>query len=166
MSVSWDKSSGESKQFESSEAFRLPAELKRLFNGICNDSRGGKPVNYVEQEIVLRTEPCYGRDVPLSLSAPLLRLPESIARPSVRRCLKEQARRWALSLVNVHPIFALWLRRKNGLSILYVKAPKLEKQLQLIRAAVVLVAASSEDTVIQVIGNIATVRRGNGQRFI
>lgn len=45
-------------------------------------------MNYIEHEIALRIEPLYGRDVPLSVSSPLLRRLESTARPSVRMLLE------------------------------------------------------------------------------
>ncbi len=85
-------------------------------------------MNYIEQEIVFRTESLDRQDVPLSVSSPLLRRLESTARPSVRMLLERSS-----APVGAPPA---WLERasdsrtlgftaKHGLSILHVKAPTL-----------------------------------------
>ncbi len=85
-------------------------------------------MNYVEQEIVFRTERFYGRDVPLSLSSPLLRRLESTARPSVRMTLEGTSASVGAPpgwLERASDIRTLGFSEKDGISILHVKAPRL-----------------------------------------
>ena len=122
-------------------------------------------MNYVEQEIRFRTELFYGRDVPLALSAPLLRRLESIARPSVRMILEGTSASVGARpawLERASDIRTLGFSAKDGYSILHVKAPMLgEAAPQLFeQTSFWPSAASSEDTALQVIGNIARAVRG------
>ncbi len=55
--------------------------VRRLFREVT-------ALNYVEQEIVLETETSYGSDIPLAISASLLRRLEETARPCVRMVLE------------------------------------------------------------------------------
>lgn len=117
-------------------------------------------MNYVEQEIALNTEAFYGRDVPLSLSAPLLRRLESTARPSVRMALEGTSASPGPSpawLERASDIRTLGFSEKKGLSILHVKAPKLGEAAPRLfeQQSLWPTAASPGDTVIQVIGEIA-----------
>ena len=85
-------------------------------------------MNYIEQEIVFRTESLDRQDVPLSVSSPLLRRLESTARPSVRMLLEGSSapagapHAW---LERASAIRTLGFTVKQGLSILHLRAPKL-----------------------------------------
>ena len=66
-------------------------------------------MNYIEQEIVFRTESFYGQDVPLSLSSPLLRRLEkysSAQRPYASRRDQRLGRCASRMGWTEHPIFA------------------------------------------------------------
>jgi hypothetical protein len=121
-------------------------------------------VNYVEQEIVLKTESFFGRDVPLSLSSALLRRLESTTRPSVRMALEGTSvsvgapPAW---LERASDIRTLGFSGKAGLSVLHVKAPKLGAAAPKLfeQQSFWPGAASPEDTALQVIGKIAKAVR-------
>jgi hypothetical protein len=121
-------------------------------------------MDYIEQEIVFTTESFYGRDVPLSLSAPLLRRLETTARPSVRMLLEGTSVSAGASpawLECASDIRTLGFAEKDGLSVLRLKAPRL------IDAAPRLFeqqtfwpsAASPDETALQLMGRIATAVR-------
>jgi len=133
---------------------------------VCQDSASeGNPLNYVDQEIALDTETDFGADVPLSISAALLRRLEDTARPCVRMAIEG-----ASASVGAIPA---WLERasdirtvgfseRNGQSILHVKAPTLGDAVPEIFDQQTLWPgmASAEDTAVQLIGQVGHVVRG------
>lgn len=117
-------------------------------------------MNYVEQEIVFRTESFCGRNVPLSLSSLLLRRLESTARPSVRMLLEGTSASVGAPpawLERASDIRTLGFSEKNGLSVLLVKAAKLGEAAPRLfeQQSLWPSAASPGDTAIGVIGTIA-----------
>jgi hypothetical protein len=121
-------------------------------------------MNYVEQEIALKTEPFYGREVPLSLSAPLLRRFEGMARPSVRMALEGSSASVGAPpawLERASDIRTLGFSERQGVSTLHLKAPKLgEAAPRLFEQQSLWPSATSpDDTAIQVIGKIARAIR-------
>lgn len=121
-------------------------------------------MNYIEQEIVFKTESFYGQDVPLSVSSPLLRRLESTARPSVRMILEGTSGpvgappAW---LSRASDIRTLGFSAKDGCSVLHVRAPKLGDAAPEIFEQQFLwpTAASPDDTALQVMGRIVTAVR-------
>lgn len=90
--------------------------------------RGGWPLNYLDQEVAIDTESNFGAEMPLAISAPLLRRLEDTARPCIRMAVEG-----ASSSVGATP---LWLERasdirtmgfskRDGQSVLHVRAPRL-----------------------------------------
>ncbi|HTU48717.1 MAG TPA: hypothetical protein VMF91_26885 [Bryobacteraceae bacterium] len=121
-------------------------------------------MNYVEQEIVLRTEAFYGGDIPLALSSPLLRRLENTARPSVRMVLEGTSASVGAPpawLERASDIRTLGFSARDGDSILHLKAPKLGDAAPRLFEQQSLWPgnASPEDTAIQVIGRISEAVR-------
>ncbi len=121
-------------------------------------------MNYIEQEIVFRTEPSFGGDIPLSLSAPLLRRLESTVRPGVRMALEGTSASVGAPpawLERASDIRTLGFSEKNGLSLLHVKAPKFGEATPKLfeQQSFWPAAASPDDTALQVIGKIARAVR-------
>jgi hypothetical protein len=123
-------------------------------------------MNYVDQEIALDTETDFGADVPLSISAGLLRRLEETARPCVRMAIEG-----ASASAGAPPA---WLERasdirtqgfsaRNGQSILHVKAPTLGEAVPEVFDQQTLWPgmASAEDTAIQLIGRVGQVVRSH-----
>ena len=121
-------------------------------------------MDYIEQEIVLRTESFYGQDIPLSVSSPLLRRLESTARPSVRMLLEGTSTSVGATpawLDRASDIRTLGFSTKSGLSVLFVKAPRLGDAAPKLfeQRSFWPTIASPHDTALQVIGQIATAVR-------
>jgi hypothetical protein len=121
-------------------------------------------LTYIEQEIVLETETSYGSDIPLAISASLLRRLEDTARPCVRMVLEGTS-----ASVGAPPA---WLERasdvrtlgfsvRNGKSVLHVKAPRLGDAVPEIfdQATLWPGLAVQDDTAIQLIGKVSHVVR-------
>lgn len=132
---------------------------------VCQDSHSEDlPLKFIDQEIVLDTETSFGADVPLAISSILLRRLAVTARPCVRMAIEG-----ASSSVGATPG---WLERaadvrtigfseRNGHSILHVKAPRLGDAVPEVFDQFPLWprSASSEDTAIQLIGQVSSVVR-------
>jgi len=121
-------------------------------------------VNYIEQNVVLRTEAFYGGDVPLSLSSPLLRRLENTVRPSVRMVLEGTSASVGAPpawLERASDIRTLGFSAQNGQTILHLKAPKLGDAAPRLfeQQSLWPHTASPEDTAIQVVGKIARAIR-------
>lgn len=94
---------------------------------VCQ-SLGEVTLNYVEQEIVLETETAYGSDIPLPISASLLRRLEETARPCVRMVLEGTSASVGAPpawLERASDVRTLGFSERNGKSVFHVKAPKL-----------------------------------------
>ena len=121
-------------------------------------------MNYIEQEIVFRTESPYSQGVPLAVSSPLLRRLQSTARPSVRMLLEGTSASvgpppaW---LARASDIRTLGFSAKQGSSILHVKAPRLGEAVPQLfeQQSLWPTPASPDDTALQVMGRIAAAVR-------
>lgn len=121
-------------------------------------------MNYIEQEIVFRTETFYGADVPLALSSSLLRHLASTARPSVRMALEGTSASVGAPpawLERASDIRTLGFSGKAGVSILHVKAPKLGDAAPTLfeQQSFWPTPASPDETAVQVIARIARAVR-------
>lgn len=136
--------------------------------GICQDSRprlsGEVALNYVEQEIVLETETAYGSDIPLPISASLLRRLEETARPCVRMVLEGTSASVGAPpawLERASDVRTLGFSERNGKSVFHVKAPRLGDAVPEIfdQATLWPGLAVQDDTAIQLIGKVSHVVR-------
>jgi hypothetical protein len=121
-------------------------------------------VNYIEQDIIFRTESPNREGVPLSISSPLLRLIESTARPSVRMLLEGTSASVGAPpswLARASDIRTLGFSTKEGNSILHVKAPTLGEAVPQLfeQQSFWPTPASPHDTALQVMGRIAVAVR-------
>lgn len=121
-------------------------------------------MNYVEQEIVFKTETFYGAEIPLSLSSPFFRRLESVVRPSVRMVLEGTSASVGAAptwLERASDVRTLGFSEKAGLSVLQVKAPKLREAAPRLfeQQSFWPATALPDDTVVQVIGKIARAVR-------
>lgn len=121
-------------------------------------------MNYIEQEIVFRTESPHSQGVPLSVSSPLLRRLESTAQPSVRMFLEGTSASAGAPptwLIRASDIRTLGFSSKQGSSILHVKAPRLGEAVPQLfeQQSLWPTPASPDDTALQVMGRIAAAVR-------
>jgi hypothetical protein len=121
-------------------------------------------VSYVEQEIVLDTESNYGSDIPLAISASLLRRLEETARPCVRMALEGTSASVGAPpawLERASDVRTLGFTENNGRSVLHVKAPRLGDAVPEIfdQSTLWPGVASQDDTAIQLIGKVSHVVR-------
>ena len=147
----------------------LPKRLPRgapvaLESGMCQDRMlrlsGEVTLNYIEQEIVLETETAYGSDIPLSISSPLLRRLEETARPCVRMVLEGTSASVGAPpawLERASDVRTVGFSKRNGQSVLHVKAPKLGDAVPEIfdQATLWPGLAVQDDTAIQLIGKVS-----------
>jgi hypothetical protein len=122
------------------------------------------PLSYIEQEIILDTEIAYGADVPLPISASLLRRLEETARPCVRMALEGTSAAVGAPpawLERASDVRTLGFSEHNGRSVLHVKAPRLGDAVPEIFDQPTLWpgVASQDDTAIQLIGKVSHVVR-------
>ncbi len=122
------------------------------------------PLSYLEQEIVLDTESYYGSDIPLPISASLLRRLEDTARPCVRMVLEGTSASVGAPpawLERASDVRILGFAESNGRSVLHVKAPRLGDAVPEIFDQPTLWpgVASQNDTAIQLIGKVSHVVR-------
>lgn len=122
-------------------------------------------MNYIEQEIIFRTDSPYSHGVPLVVSSPLLRCLESTARPSVRMLLEGTSASVGAPpawLARASDIRTLGFSTKQGRSTLYVKAPRLGEAVPQLfeQPSLWPTPASPDDTALQVMSRIATAVRG------
>ncbi len=125
-------------------------------------------MNYVDQEIALDTETEFGADVPLSISAGLLRRLEETARPCVRMAIRRRQRVRVEALLRLgwnvpRTSGTLGFSERNGQSILHVKAPTLGEAVPEVFDQQKLWPgmASAEDTAIQLIGRVGHIIRSH-----
>ncbi|MGC2656774.1 MAG: hypothetical protein WA324_02280 [Bryobacteraceae bacterium] len=121
-------------------------------------------MNYIEQEIVLKTDSPYRHGVPLVVSSPLLRRLESTARPSVRMLLEGTSASVGAPpawLARASDIRTLGFSTKEGCSVLHVKAPTLGEAVPQLfeQQSLWPTPASPDDTALQVMGRIAVAVR-------
>jgi hypothetical protein len=121
-------------------------------------------MNYVEQEITLETETPYGSDVPLAISASLLRRLEETARPCVRMALEGTSASVGAPpawLERASDVRTLGFSEHKGKSVLHIKAPKLGDAVPEIFDQRTLWPrlASQDETAIQLIGKVSHVVR-------
>jgi hypothetical protein len=125
---------------------------------------GGNFLNYVDQEIVVETETPFGAEVPLPISSSLFRHLNDTARPCVRMAIEGSSASvgavpgW---LERASDIRTLGFEKRDGYSVLHLKAPKLGdaapdlfQQHRLWPGL-----AGPDDTVIQLIGKVGEVVR-------
>lgn len=121
-------------------------------------------MNYVEQEVVFKTQTSYGQDVPLSISSAFLRRLENTVRPSVRMALEGTSSSpgappaW---LDKASDIRTLGFSEHNGSSVLHLKAPQLGDAAPKLfeQHSLWPTTASPGDTALHVIGRIAAALR-------
>jgi hypothetical protein len=121
-------------------------------------------LNYVEQEIAVDTATLYGADIPLPISASLLRRLEETARPCVRMVLEGTSASVGAPpawLERASDVRTLGFSERGGRSILHVKAPRLGDAVPEIFDQPTLWpgVASRHDTAIQLIGKVSQVVR-------
>lgn len=122
-------------------------------------------MDYLEQEIALDTETEFGADVPLPISAGLLRRLEDTARPCVRMAIEGASASAGAPpawLERASDIRILGFSARDGKSILHLKAPMLGDAVPEVFDQQTLWPgmASAEDTVIQLIGRVGHIVRG------
>jgi hypothetical protein len=143
-------------------ANRTPGEW-HVSPGLCQDIESeGAALNFIDQEIVVDTETCYGADVPLAISSALLRRLEETARPCVRMAVEGSSAAvgavpsW---LERASDIRTVGFTERAGNTILHLKAPMLGEaawevfQQQKLWPGM----AVPEDTAIQLIGKVSSV---------
>jgi hypothetical protein len=112
----------------------------------------------------LETETSYGSDIPLAISASLLRRLEETARPCVRMVLEGTSASVGAPpawLERASDVRTLGFSEQNGKSVLHVKAPKLGDAVPEIfdQPSLWPGIASQDDTAIQLIGKVSHVVR-------
>lgn len=122
------------------------------------------PVNYSEQEIALDTETEFGSDIPLPMSAGLLRRLEDTARPCVRMAIEGASASAGAPpawLERALDIRVLGFSARDGQSILHLKGPTLGEAVPEVFDQQTLWPgmASAEDTAIQLIGRVGHIIR-------
>jgi hypothetical protein len=131
---------------------------------VCRGFYREAPLNYVEQEIVLKTQTAYGPDIPLSISASLLRRLEETVRPCVRMILEGTSASAGAPpawLERASDVRTLGFGERDGQSVLHVKAPTLGDAVPEMfdQAALWPGLADHDDTAIQVMGKVSHVVR-------
>ena len=121
-------------------------------------------LNYIEQEIVLETGTAYGSDVPLQISASILRRLDETVRPCVRMVLEGTSAAVGAPpawLEKASDVRTLGFSERDGKSILHVKAPTLGDAAPEIfdEATLWPGLAVQDDTAIQLIGKVSHVVR-------
>jgi hypothetical protein len=121
-------------------------------------------VNYIEQEVVLKTRGIYGADIPLALSSALLRGLEHTARPSVRMALEGTSASAGAPptwLERASDIRTLGFSGRGEDTILHLKAPKLGDAAPKLfeQPSLWPSGTSPDDTAVQVMGKIAAAVR-------
>ena len=133
---------------------------------MCQDIHSeGNPLNYVDQEIALDTETEFGADVPLPISAGLLRRLEDTARPCVRMAIEGASASAGAPpawLERASDIRVLGFSARDGQSILHLKAPTLGDAVPEVFDQQTLWPGmvNAEDTAIQLIGRVGLIVRG------
>ena len=112
----------------------------------------------------METETSYGSDIPLAISASLLRRLEETARPCVRMVLEGTSASVGAPpawLERASDVRTLGFSEQNGKSVLHVKAPKLGDAVPEIfdQPSLWPGIASQDDTAIQLIGKVSHVVR-------
>jgi len=118
-------------------------------------------MDYLEQEIVLKTKTFFGQEVPLTISSAFLRRLENTVRPSVRMALEGTSASVGAPpawLEKASDIRTLGFSEENGSSVLHLRAPQLGQAAPRLfeQQSFWPTAVSPEDTALQVIGRIAT----------
>lgn len=146
----------------------MPDLSDALDSRICHHGMPGlagrTSLKYIEQEIVLETGTAYGADVPLPISASLLRRLEETARPCVRMLLEGTSASVGAPpawLERASDVRTLGFTERNGKSVLHVKAPQLGDAVPEMfdQATLWPSLARPDDTAIQLIGKVSHVVR-------
>jgi hypothetical protein len=121
-------------------------------------------MNYVEQEIVLHTDPPFGRLVPLSLSTSLLRNLQATTKPCVRMAFEGTSSSvgatpaWLEKAIDIR---TLGFSERDGQTVLHLSAPELGEAAPKLfeQESLFPGVALSDDTALELVGKIIRVVR-------